>query len=85
MKERINQHDAEGRPHGVWEDYWNNGTLMWREHCHHGTLHGVCEDYRPDGTLECREHWHHGEKKGLAMWWDSQGGITHKTYHLVIR
>ena len=85
MKELINQHDAEGRPHGVWEDYWGNGTLRGRAHYHHGKLHGVWEGYYSNGTLRWREHWHHGEQKGLAMWRNSQGGITDKTYHLVIR
>ena len=85
MKERINQHDAEGRPHGVWEDYYPDGTLGRREHWHHGKGHGVWEGYYSDGTLRWREHWHHGVKKGLAMWWDPQGRCTLKAYHLVIR
>jgi antitoxin component YwqK of YwqJK toxin-antitoxin module len=85
MKERINQHDAEGRHHGAWEWYYSNGTLSWRGHYHHGKSHGVWEDYRSDGTLRWRAHWHQGEQKGLVIWWDTQGRITDKTYHLVIR
>ena len=85
MKELINQRDAEGRPHGVWEGYRSNGTLRWRTHYHHGKEHGLLEDYYSDGTLGSREHWHHGEQKGLATLWDSQGRTIHKAYHLVIR
>jgi antitoxin component YwqK of YwqJK toxin-antitoxin module len=85
MKELINQRDAEGRPHGVWERYHSDGTLWWREHWHHGKRHGVWEWYRPDGTLGRRDHWHHGVKRGLETWWNSQGGITGKRYRLVIR
>ena len=86
MKELINQLDAEGRRHGVWEGYyWGNGTLRWRAHFHHGKWHGVWEGYYSNGTLRWREHWHHGEQKGLATLWDTQGGITDKWYHLVIR
>ena len=47
--------------------------------------HGVWEHYYPDGTLGRRGHFHHGVRKGLATWWDTQGRITAKEYHLVIR
>jgi antitoxin component YwqK of YwqJK toxin-antitoxin module len=83
--ERINQHDAEGRPHGVWEHYRSDGTLQWRAHYHHGKGHGAWEDYRSDGTLGWRTHWHYGVRKGLDTRRDSQGRITRKAYHLVIR
>ena len=82
---KVNQRDAEGRPHGLWEGYYPNGTLFSRAHWHHGKWHGVWEWYYSDGTLWWREHWHHGVKKGLAMWWDPQGRCTRKAYYLVIR
>ena len=85
MKERINQRDAEGRAHGLWENYHSNGPLWWRGHYHQGKVHGLWDWYRPDGTLGRREHWHYGDRKGLEIRWDSQGIITHKAYHLVIR
>jgi antitoxin component YwqK of YwqJK toxin-antitoxin module len=85
MKELINQRDAEGRPHGLWEDYYSDGTLGWRGHFHHGKWHGVWETYRSDGTLRRRVHYHHGVRKGLAKVWDPQDRIASKTYHLVIR
>ena len=85
MKKQINQLDSEGRHHGVWEDYYSNGTLSWRGHYHHGTLHGVWEGYYSDGTLWWREHWHHCEQKGRETWWGRQGRCTQKAYHLVIR
>jgi antitoxin component YwqK of YwqJK toxin-antitoxin module len=85
MKELINQHDLEGRPHGLWEDYWRNGTLWYRGHWHHGRRHGVWERYHSDGTLWWEEKWHHGVRKGLATLWDFQGRIDSKKYHLVIR
>jgi hypothetical protein len=85
MRELINQRDAEGRRHGVWEIYRPDGTLWLRGHWHHGRPHGVWEYYRPDVTLWRREKWHHAVKKGLATCRDYQGGITDKAYHLVIR
>ena len=85
MKRLLNQNDAEGRSHGLWEGYHTNGTLWWRDHWHHGKLHGVSEWYRSDGTQGWRGNYHYGVRKGLATVWDSQGKITDKTYHLVIR
>ena len=82
---KVNQRDAEGRHHGVWEGYYSNGTVQWRGHYHHGRVHGVWEWYRSDGTLEWRDHWHHGVKRGLETWWNSQGRCTRKAYLLVIR
>jgi antitoxin component YwqK of YwqJK toxin-antitoxin module len=79
--ERINQLDSEGRRHVLWE----SGPLWWRRHYHHGTLHGLWEEYRVNGTLWRRGHWHHGVMKGLDIRWGSQGRITDKAYHLVIR
>ena len=85
MKEGINQHDAEGRHHGVWGVYCPNGTLWLRAHYHHGKQHGVWEGYYSNGTLQWRAHYHHGVQKGLATWWDPQGRCTLKAYRLVIR
>ncbi len=85
MKEQMNQRDAEGRRHGLWEDYRSDGTVQWRGHYHHGKQHGLWEWYRSDGTLRWREHLHHGVKKGLETEWDTQGRITDKWYHLVIK
>ena len=81
----INQRDAEGRLHGLWKHYRSDGTLSWRVHWHHGKQHGVWEWYWDNGKLWGRKHWHHGEQKGLDIQWDSQGRITAKEYHLVIR
>jgi antitoxin component YwqK of YwqJK toxin-antitoxin module len=85
MKELINQRDAEGRPHGVWEDYRSDGKLERREHYYHGKRHGDWEWYWRNGTLEWRYHFYHGVRKGLDTRWDPQGKCTRKRYHLVIR
>ena len=85
MKRLINQRDAEGRRHGVWESYYSDGTLWWRDHYHHDQRHGLWEHYYPDGTLVWRAQYHHGVQKGLDIQWDYQGRIASKRYHLVIR
>ena len=43
--ENINQKDDRGRKHGIWEEYYGNGQLMYRENFNHGKLHGICEAY----------------------------------------
>jgi hypothetical protein len=85
MKELINQHDAEGRRHGIWESYYSDGTLWCREQYHHGRWHGVREWYWGNGTLGWREHYYHGVKKGLEICGNYRGRIASKRYHLVIR
>jgi antitoxin component YwqK of YwqJK toxin-antitoxin module len=53
----TNQYDSEGRPHGVWESYWPNGTPWWRGHWLHGKLHGLLEEYYKDGTVEGKKYY----------------------------
>jgi antitoxin component YwqK of YwqJK toxin-antitoxin module len=57
MTAPINQFNAQGRPHGVWENYRGNGILMWRGYYLHGKLHGLCEWYRVDGTLYFKRYY----------------------------
>jgi antitoxin component YwqK of YwqJK toxin-antitoxin module len=51
MKPQIIQRDPQGNRHGVWEDYWLDGSPKWRGYYLHGKSHGVREYYQPDGTL----------------------------------
>jgi antitoxin component YwqK of YwqJK toxin-antitoxin module len=41
-KKTINQHDPQGKRHGVWQLYSEDGTLRWRENQIHGVLTGLC-------------------------------------------
>jgi hypothetical protein len=50
MTGEINLRDPEGRPHGVWEDYYLGGPLWWRRHYLHGKRHGLSEWYKRTGT-----------------------------------
>jgi hypothetical protein len=56
MTAQVNQHDPQGREHGVWEDYWANGTLWWRRHYLHGKGYGLSEWYKRTGTLRTKEY-----------------------------
>jgi uncharacterized protein len=85
MKQKLNQLDAEGRRHGLWEHYYPDGTLWQRRHYHHGKAHGLWEHYYPDGTLWGKGHCHHDRLKGIVKWWNPQGGISTKRYQLILR
>jgi antitoxin component YwqK of YwqJK toxin-antitoxin module len=65
MKDQINQIDSEGLPHGVWELYWPNGTLMWKKHYLNGKLHGLSENYYSDGTSSRRGNYLNGTPRGV--------------------
>ena len=51
MIAQVNQYDSEGRPHGIWEDHWGNGSLWWKLRFLHDKLHKLSETYYPDGTV----------------------------------
>jgi hypothetical protein len=57
----INQHDPQGRPHGVWkhywESYWPDSILWWRAHWLHGKRHGHWESYRSGVTSYCKRYY----------------------------
>ena len=80
----INQLDSQGKPHGVWEDYWKNGKVRRIRHYYNGKEHGVWEQYNANGTLFIRGQCHHGTPHGVWEWY-KQGKITYKEYCLNIR
>jgi antitoxin component YwqK of YwqJK toxin-antitoxin module len=82
---KINQRDAEGRLHGLWEDYRSDDTLWRRVHYHHDKQHGVWEDYHTDGQLRFETHYLHGVIKGIGTGFDARGRCISKQYNLVIR
>jgi antitoxin component YwqK of YwqJK toxin-antitoxin module len=84
MTAPTNQLDPQGRRHGVWEDYWSDGTPNFKSHYLHGKLHRVTESYWADGTLERKGHYLHGKAHGLWEWyWD--GTLSFKRYYLIIK
>jgi antitoxin component YwqK of YwqJK toxin-antitoxin module len=55
--EQVNQKDAQGRLHGVWEWCYEDGTLMWKEHYLHGKRQGITEWYNTDGTSSWKDYY----------------------------
>jgi antitoxin component YwqK of YwqJK toxin-antitoxin module len=85
MTKQINQKDPQDRPHGVWEDYHPEGTLMWRRPYLHGALHGLSEWYYKDGTLWWRTHYYHGKEHGIWQYYFTDGTPLYKRYLLRIK
>ena len=65
---------AEGKLHGVYEKYWFNGQLKYRQENSHGELHGAREFFYQSGDLKLREHYRNGEMHGILEWYDSEDG-----------
>ena len=51
MTKTTNQYDSQGNQHGVWKNYWPDGTIMWRAHFLHGEIYRLRKHYYRDGTL----------------------------------
>ena len=84
-KRALNLYDSNGKRHGIWESYYENGSLWWRNYYLHGEHHGTWEGYQADGTLKWREHWLHGKLHGLKQWYYSYDIPDEKVYYLRIK
>jgi antitoxin component YwqK of YwqJK toxin-antitoxin module len=51
MTAPINQFDAQGRLHGIWKNYWPDGTLRWRGRYLHGRWDGLWKWYHLDNSI----------------------------------
>ena len=84
MTAQVNQHDPQGRRHGVWENYRLEGTISWRAHFLHGKAHGLYESYRGNGKPWWKRHYVRGEPHGLESYWENNK-VLFKVYILKIK
>jgi antitoxin component YwqK of YwqJK toxin-antitoxin module len=84
MTEPINQTDSQGRPHGVWDEYWGDG-LKRRGTWLHGVLHGAWKTYNEAGIVTWRRHYLHGKLHRLSENYRSDGTLYFKRYYLTIK
>lgn len=52
------------KPHGIQEEYYENGNLMKRVEYRNGNLHGIYEEYDEEGKLKIKGEYKNGEKVG---------------------
>lgn len=63
-----NQRDDNGERHGLWEQYYPNGKLWYRENYKNGKLHGPCEIYYDNG--EVRYNGNLNREKPAGLWYE---------------
>ena len=66
---------VDGKLHGVYEKYWFNGQLKYKQESKHGKLHGPREWYYQNGQLEWREYQRNGEMHGLHAGYEKNGQL----------
>ena len=77
----INGVDDNGYPHGYWEDYWDNGQLMYKGNYVNGKQHGYWEYYWDNGKLDSKGNYVNGKQHG---YWESYwygGKLYSKGYY----
>jgi len=54
--EKTNQHDEQGRRHGVWVRYLSTGEFWWIIRYRHGKIRGISKTGYMYGTLEGKRY-----------------------------
>jgi len=65
----MNQFNKEGKKHGPWEEYRDNGNLWYKANFVNGKGHGVCEIYCDSGNLSHKGTYVNGKRHGLSEWY----------------
>jgi antitoxin component YwqK of YwqJK toxin-antitoxin module len=77
----INLFNAKGEKHGYWEDYWDDGKLMYKGNYVAGKLHGLWERYYSNGKLMYKGDYVAGNKHGYWEIYWTNGDLTHKCFY----
>jgi len=56
MNKNITPRNNKGEPHGLWEDYWDNGNLYYKCICDNGKEVGYEELYWYNGKLNKKRY-----------------------------
>ena len=80
LKKRENYKN--GKPHGRWEEFNENGQLKSKENYKNGKPHGFWDKYYDNGKLEVRERYKDGQFYGQIEIFDENGQLSWKGYPL---
>lgn len=70
---------ADGRKHGLHEEFADSGTRIFVGHYDHGKLHGSVERYWADnGTRSAVEHYQHGVRHGVFETYNRAGRLIER-------
>ena len=61
----INLYDENGKKHGLWEYYHDNGQLSSKVNYENGKQHGLWEYYFDNGQLRYKANYLNGKPHGL--------------------
>lgn len=74
----INLYNENGKKHGVWEHYHDNGQLDSRRNYVNGEKHGVWEDYHYNGQLSYRRNYANGKLHGVCESYYANGQLNYR-------
>lgn len=72
---------VEGKEHGEWRKYFNNGQMMERRFYTEGKKSGLFEAWWPDGKKRLLYHFVNGEYEGSCRDWDSTGLLVNDMHY----
>ena len=64
-----------GKKDGLWETYYENGQLLFKENYKNGKRDGLSEWYLLDGQLSEKGNYKDGKKDGLWEWFNEDGSL----------
>jgi antitoxin component YwqK of YwqJK toxin-antitoxin module len=64
---------VDGKEHGEWRKYFDNGQLMERRYYFEGKKIGVYEAWWPNGAKRLLYHFENGEYEGSCADWNEKG------------
>jgi antitoxin component YwqK of YwqJK toxin-antitoxin module len=78
----MNQRDADGKHHGPWIFYWNDGTLRCKGIWLHGKRHGPYEEYRGQNELWFKGEYENDKKCGFWITYGLNYVLQYKEFFL---
>ena len=54
--------NKDGKKDGLWEAFWDNGQLEFRENYREGVLDGLAKDFDENGQIEFTSYYINGKK-----------------------
>jgi len=67
-----------GKMHGLWVSYWDNGQLLGKGNWKDGKMHGLWVSYWDNGQLMGKGNWKDGKKDGLWFIYNRDGTVDEK-------
>lgn len=80
-KENKEPRDKQGKAHGYWEVYWNNGNLQYKGVYIHGIRYGRHIDYYTNGNINYNEYFIHGYRFGVSKSHKPNSDISYIDYY----